>query len=150
MRSAPAAVAFADRVLVGSELSEDPGASTTAVSPTPSSTEMARTTATTSPAGESGVRGIVAAGPTCPVERPDDPCPSKPLAVHLLAIGADGTTVAETDSAADGTYEMVLPPGHYTLRAETGAVFPSCPDTQVTVSAGAHARRRHRCDTGIR
>ncbi|MGH9275771.1 MAG: META domain-containing protein [Acidimicrobiales bacterium] len=113
-------------------------------------TTAPRATSTSSTTSQSGVRGTITAGPTCPVERPDQPCPPQPLAVHILAIGSDGTTVAETESAGDGSYQMALPAGHYTLRVDTGGTFPTCPDSEVTVEAGAQAVVDITCDTGIR
>ena len=114
------------------------------------STTTTTTTSTTSTTSESGVRGTISAGPTCPVERVDEPCPPQPLAVHLLAIDTSGTTVAETDSADDGSYAMALPPGRYTLRVDTGATFPTCPDTEVSVVDGERTLADIDCDTGIR
>jgi hypothetical protein len=140
------AVDYADRILLSSDDAPDVEVTSTTV---PASTPA--TTATTTPGiSQSGVSGTVTAGPTCPVERPDEPCPPQPLAVHIIAIGAGGTTVAQTDSATDGRYQMALPAGRYTLRVDTGGTFPTCPDASITVATGATTVADISCDTGIR
>jgi len=109
----------------------------------------ASTTAPPAPAG-SGVYGFVTAGPTCPVERPDQPCPPRPVAAHIQAESAAGRTVAATDSDGAGRYLLALAPGSYTLVATTGTVFPRCPSVAVIVRAGGPSRTDIGCDTGIR
>src|SRR5690348_4880929 len=66
--------------------------SASTVPPVPStrgSSTTSPTTTTTLPAppppSGSGLYGLVMAGPTCPVERPDQPCPPRPVAAHLTA-----------------------------------------------------------------
>lgn len=153
-----AAVDLAERILLPAEIGvEEPprGSSTTSTTwpPSTTSTDGVTTTTTTvgtSTSGGEGVQGTVTAGPTCPVEQPDQPCPPQPLAIHIVASDSAGRAVAETDSAADGSYAMALPAGRYTLRAGTGGAPPTCPDTDITVPIGTRAVADISCDTGIR
>ena len=96
------------------------------------------------------MRGRVTSGPACPVERPDQPCPPNPVHARVDAVDATGhnTASAVTDDA--GRYAIGLPPGAYTLRVVIDALFPRCPETQVTVSPGPPATADIICDSGIR
>lgn len=107
---------------------------------------------TTGPATtlRSGVRGTVRAGPTCPVERPDRPCPPKPVSATVEARDGAGRVVGTTRSGPDGRYAMSLPAGRYTLTASTGSQFPSCRPAEATVPEGAVVTADVGCDTGIR
>jgi hypothetical protein len=134
-------------------------ASTTSSSSTSSTASTSSTTSTTKPPPSttstaipvygSGVRGRVTAGPTCPVERPDQPCPPRPVEARVDAF-ADNRQVAGTQADADGRYALTLPPGRYTLTATTGAELPRCNPTEVTVVANQVATADISCDTGIR
>jgi len=68
-----------------------------------------------------GVRGVVTAGPTCPVvtDPPDPACADQPVAGAVLIVtdGA-GAEVARTTSQADGTFSVELAPGAYRLVAQ--------------------------------
>jgi hypothetical protein len=67
-------------------------------------------------AGETGLRGTVVAGPTCPVvsDPPDPDCADRPVAGAVLVI-LDGTgeEVARVTSAEDGSFAIGLAPGSY-------------------------------------
>jgi hypothetical protein len=92
----------------------------------------------------------VTAGPTCPVERPDQPCPPRPVSAEVEGRDSSGRTVATTHTDQSGAYRLGLAPGTYTLVAVTGSTFPRCPPTSVTVRSGAATRADISCDTGIR
>jgi hypothetical protein len=96
------------------------------------------------------VTGRVTAGPTCPVERPDDPCPPAPVSATVRATTSQGRVVASTHTAADGRYRLRLRAGSYTLVAVTSKAFPQCSPVTVTVKARQSARVAISCDTGIR
>ena len=102
---------------------------------------------------DSGIRGTVTAGPTCPVERtPADPnCADKPLSTLVAIFRASDTVHAYAlfDSGPDGTFSASLPPGDYVIGAGKGG-YPMCPQTPVTVSPSVYASVTVRCDTGIR
>ena len=73
------------------------------------------------------VSGSVTGGPTCPVERPGQSCPARPV---------PGTP--RRPHAGRGP--LRLRPGRYQLQVHTGAAFPRCPVTKVTVAAGDQQR----------
>jgi hypothetical protein len=120
--------------------------------PRNTTTTAARPTTTVAPlpVTGSGVRGTVTAGPTCPVERPDQPCPPRPVSARIDARDDAGRTAASTTSDADGRYAMSLAHGHYTLVVVTSESFPRCPDTSVTVQPNEVTTADISCDTGIR
>jgi hypothetical protein len=96
------------------------------------------------------VDGYVTAGPTCPVERPGQPCPPRPLVVTVQALDPSGRQVGAATSDAAGRYLIALPPGRYTLTAAGSSPLPRCPPTMVTIGADAATRADINCDTGIR
>ncbi len=97
-----------------------------------------------------GAYGYVTAGPTCPVERPDQPCPPRPVSAVVEARDSGGSTVASVTSDSFGRYALGLSPGAYVLVVVTANDWPRCSDTHVTVPPGSAARADISCDTGIR
>ena len=71
-----------------------------------------------SPTG--GISGIALAGPTCPVERPDDPaCAPRPVAgATILIRDAAGADIATVVTDAAGRFAVALPPGIYTVAGQ--------------------------------
>ena len=103
---------------------------------------------------KSGIEGSVLLGPTCPVMRdpPDPQCADRPYqtTVTVAHAGSPSQVFAQTQSAADGTFQVSLPPGEYVVDAKGGAMLPRCAQTPVTVGASAYAHITVSCDTGIR
>lgn len=102
---------------------------------------------------DSGVRGTVSLGPTCPVERipPDPACADKGYAGTIVVRRAGANTVfARTMSDATGAFKLTLPPGAYTLTAGEGKMLPRCTPTAITVAPHAFVTASISCDTGIR
>jgi hypothetical protein len=107
--------------------------------------------------GRGNLVGRLLIGPTCPVERVDNPCDpvARPAAVTLIALDASGSEAARTMTLGDGSFAFDLPAGSYTLRAEhPSAAFPRIADTGVVVTAQATHSQPQRVvatgDTGIR
>src|SRR5581483_7034666 len=61
----------------------------------------------------SGVEGRVTAGPTCPVQRADEPCPDKPVETTLRLVRQDGTVAGTGKSGPDGAFRIAAAPGNY-------------------------------------
>lgn len=101
--------------------------------------------------GGQGIRGVVLAGPQCPVETAESPCPPKPLGgVHVDVLLA-GDVVAEATTDRDGTFSVVVDPGTYEVRATPGQQgFMSAKPVHVDVTDGAFVQVTVPVDTGIR
>lgn len=105
------------------------------------------------PAGRSGVRGTVVVDAGCPPTVEERACPTGPLAARLEFVAVDGRApVAEVDTAPDGTFSVVLPPGDYEVRAEDagGAPGASADPVTVEVRAGRFTELTVRFDSGVR
>jgi len=98
----------------------------------------------------SGVAGRVTAGPTCPVERPDQPCADKPVETTLRLLRKDGSVAASEKSFADGSFRIIAPPGSYRLVADWPSPIGGCGPVEVTVEYGRFNYVEVSCDTGIR
>jgi carboxypeptidase family protein len=89
--------------------------------------------------GGSGIEGHVMAGPTCPVEKPNDPaCADRPMAgVTIVVLTAAGDEAARTKTDDNGYYAVTLPAGPYTVEPQpvAGMVHGS-PPVAVTVGDG--------------
>jgi hypothetical protein len=113
------------------------------------SATVAPPTSTPPPGGITGIAGTVMVGPTCPVERPESPCPDRPYATKLT-FWRGGSQVAETESAADGRFFVALPPGRYTIVVESPGPLPHCGEQVADVVEGQLTRVQMTCDSGIR
>jgi hypothetical protein len=102
-----------------------------------------------------GVKGVVLLGPTCPVERdpPDARCADKPYETSIAVYRAHTGSVAPlmiVNSNEAGAFTFSISPGTYTLVAGGGKVLPRCAPSTVTVEAGTYASTTISCDSGIR
>jgi hypothetical protein len=100
----------------------------------------------------SGIQGVVQAGPTCPVERINSPCPPHPLAATVVVRDAAGHEVARARSGADGHFSVDVAPGTYTVVGlNIGSSMPPRPiPASVTVTSGSYTTITVEYDTGIR
>ena len=96
------------------------------------------------------MHGTVSVGPTCPVERADEPCPPQPVTATVHATNESGEEIATTQSGSDGRYSIALPPGRYVLTATTGSAYPYCDPTEIEVPPARDIVADISCDTGIR
>jgi Carboxypeptidase regulatory-like domain len=117
---------------------------------TPSASPVATVASTAVPATSGRLVGVVLAGPTCPVERADKPCPPRPVDAAIEVTNPAGGVVASTRTNAAGRYHITLPAGPYTVVASTGAGLPMCQPVTATVAPGRRTRADITCDTGIR
>jgi hypothetical protein len=99
-----------------------------------------------------GIKGVVTIGPTCPVEQVGQPPCVAPLAATLAVTSADdGSVVARVTSSDDGTFSVDLPPGDYVIVPEPGGdPFPVGQPVEVSVEAGSYAQVEVSYDSGIR
>jgi hypothetical protein len=99
-----------------------------------------------------GIQGTVQAGPTCPVERIESPCPPHPLAATVVVRDANGAEVTRFHSGADGRFKVDLAPGSYVvvgLNIGT-SLLPRPIPTSVTVTPGSYTSINVEYDSGIR
>jgi hypothetical protein len=106
-------------------------------------------------AAEVTFRGIVTAGPICPVvsEPPDPSCGDRPVAGAEIVIRNEaGEEVARLRSAEDGTFEGALPAGRYQLEPQPveGLLGTPAPIDLVVADAGEPEVITVSYDTGIR
>jgi hypothetical protein len=102
---------------------------------------------------DSGISGIVLAGPTCPVQMPDDPeCDDQPYAATVVIRSANGRfTVTRYTAGSDGRFRVPLFPGTYLLDPLPGATgFPFSSPQTVVVQSGTFTDVTISYDTGIR
>lgn len=95
------------------------------------------------------LRGTAVAGPQCPVEMADHPCPPKPVAVEITVTDTADKVVTTFSSGVDGRFAVQLPPGTYTLTSRQPRA-PYLAPVAVRVSAGSDTELRLLLDTGIR
>jgi hypothetical protein len=118
---------------------------------TPGASPGSTVASTAVPAAAAGrLVGVVLAGPTCPVERADKPCPPRPVDAAIEVTNPAGGVVASTRTNAAGRYHITLPAGPYRVVASTGAGLPMCQPVTATVAPGRRTRADITCDTGIR
>jgi hypothetical protein len=102
---------------------------------------------------DSGVKGRVTAGPTCPVERypPDPACAPRPVqtAIKIKSL-PEREFVKTIHSGEKGYFRARLAPGRYRLIPRSGKPYPRCEPKDVTVAKGSFTRVSLGCDTGIR
>jgi hypothetical protein len=100
----------------------------------------------------SGIQGTVEAGPTCPVERINSPCPPHPLAATVVVRDSQGAEVTRFHSGTDGRFKVDLAPGTYTLLGQPigASMLPRPIPTTVTVVLGSYATVNVEYDSGIR
>ena len=104
---------------------------------------------------DSGVEGIVALGPTCPVMRnpPDPTCADKPYSttIQVINIGSPRSSPFTTvTSDKEGKYKIMLPPGEYALQPIGGSVMPRCETKNIKIEPVKVINVNLSCDTGIR
>jgi len=99
---------------------------------------------------DSGVRGVVLYGPTCPVQRPGQTCVRPYRAWITIRRQASDTVVTRVRSAANGRFSARLVAGRYLLVPRNGKPFPRAQSQTVTVSRHHFTAVTIRFDSGIR
>ncbi|HEV2236955.1 MAG TPA: carboxypeptidase-like regulatory domain-containing protein [Ktedonobacterales bacterium] len=100
------------------------------------------------------ISGDVVAGPTCPVETAENPCPPKPVPDRDVSIQTpDGVEVAHALTDGNGHFTVRIAAGAYVVRVAVGPGLLGLRQTTpgaVTVAAGQTAYIQIELDTGIR
>ena len=105
-----------------------------------------------SSSGDSGIRGTVLLGPTCPVETLESRCPDRPLADVEIRVLQGGDVVATVRSDGKGRFAVALDPGRYEVQAvvEEGGPGMSAKPIDVLVTNGVFNEVNVPVDSGIR
>jgi hypothetical protein len=105
-----------------------------------------------SSSGDSGIRGTVLLGPTCPVETLESPCPDRPLADVEIRVLRRSDVVATVRSDGEGRFAVALDPGRYEVQAvvEEGGPGMSAKPVDVVVTKGVFNDVNVPVDSGIR
>jgi len=82
---------------------------------------------------DSGIRGRVLAGPTCPVQRVGHPCVRPYQATIAIRSGPTSRLAARVRSSATGRFTVALAPGRYLVVPQTGRPYPRSPPQTATV-----------------
>jgi hypothetical protein len=98
---------------------------------------------------DSGIRGVVLAGPQCPVVTAESPCPDAPW-IGTIRVSRGGEVVAEVETADDGRFSIALEPETYEVTAVLDGGPQFAEPRQVSVGAGAYSQVTLTIDTGIR
>ena len=98
------------------------------------------------------LEGQVVAGPQCPVERADEPCPDKPFAARFEVRDLQERFVAAFRSDTEGRFSIDLAPGTYLIRPDADApiIAPHMQAQQVVVTDEPITRVTLVFDTGLR
>lgn len=101
---------------------------------------------------DSGVRGVVLLGPSCPVVQENVPCPDEPFEATIRVLDPGSSeVVATTSSGKDGRFVARLAPGRYVLEGvSSGEALPFAKPVDVTVRPHAFTGATVAFDTGIR
>lgn len=99
---------------------------------------------------DSGIRGRVLAGPTCPVQRVGHPCVRPYQATIAIRRGPTSRLAATIRSSATGRFTVALAPGRYLLVPQTGRLYPRSPPQTATVRPHRYTSVLISYDTGIR
>ncbi len=99
----------------------------------------------------SGIKGMVTVGPTCPVVRnpPQSGCEDKPLETKLT-VTQNGRFITSFNSNKDGSFSVNLTAGTYVIAKGTSAFYPTLSPKTVVVKSKQFTRITLEFDSGIR
>jgi hypothetical protein len=101
-------------------------------------------------APDSGLRGRVLYGPTCPVQRPGAICERPYQATLVVSRTASRGTVARVRTSADGRFVVRLRAGRYLVKVTSHTTLPRSWSQKVVVTAHHFTTLTIRIDSGIR
>lgn len=101
---------------------------------------------------ESGIRGTVTIGPTCPVETdpPQPECAPRPYSGVFIVTTESGERIKTFRSDADGRFSVALDPGVYVVAMESESGLPFLKPLEFVVFANAYTELDFMADSGIR
>lgn len=101
--------------------------------------------------GDTGITGIILAGPTCPFQMEGEDCADRPIAATVIVRQPFGFEVRRFTSDDDGRFRVALPPGNYQLDPQPNECCIGTPSfLTVAVQDGQFEELVISYDTGIR
>jgi hypothetical protein len=99
----------------------------------------------------SGVHGTVTVSPSCPgPARLDKDCVAPYAKAPVQLSNRAGKMVRHTTTAADGTFSLQAPAGHYQLHLQIEGLYPRCETVPVQIRSGRWTEVKLGCDSGMR
>ena len=101
----------------------------------------------------SGLVGSVFSSPGCPAVNLNNPCPDRPISADIEVADSAGKVVARAKSDQNGSFEITLAPGDYTVSAQAGLRSPKYEaNSSIAVKVLKDSRSKVRLvvDSGIR
>ena len=112
---------------------------------------LAEAESTPTPKAETGLEGVILAGPIHAGPSRQGVPDSGPLANTAFVVAKENSTVASFKTDDQGRFRISLPSGHYTIsRKDWKASVGSYGPFEVDVAAGQIKRVQWNCDTGMR
>jgi hypothetical protein len=112
---------------------------------------LAETHSTPKPEAETGLEGVILAGPIQGGPSRQGVPDSRPLANTEFLVEKENRTVASFKTDDQGRFQVSLPSGHYTIsRKDWNAKMGSYGPFEVDVAVGQIKTVQWNCDTGIR
>jgi len=99
---------------------------------------------------DSGLRGQVLYGPTCPVQRPGQTCERPYQAIIVVTRAGTRGVIARVGTSADGRFTVRLLAGRYLVKATGRTAYPRLWSRAVSVTAHRFTLLTVRLDSGIR
>jgi hypothetical protein len=112
---------------------------------------LAEAPSTPKPEPETGIEGVISAGPIQGGPSRQGVPDSRPLANTEFLVEKENSTVTSFKTDEQGRFRISLPSGHYTIsRKDWHASVGSYGPFEVDIAAGQIKRVQWNCDTGIR
>jgi len=99
---------------------------------------------------DSGLRGQVLYGPTCPVQRPGQTCERPYQATIVVTYAGARGVIARVGTSADGRFTVRLRAGRYLVKVTGRTAYPRSWSRTVSVTAHRFTALTIRFDSGIR
>lgn len=99
---------------------------------------------------DSGIRGVVLYGPTCPVQRPGQTCERPDQATLVFRRASSRTVVARISTGTDGRFTVHLRAGRYLVKASARLGRQRSQSLVVSVTAHHFTDLTIHFDSGIR
>jgi len=99
---------------------------------------------------DSGVRGRVLYGPTCPVQRVGESCTRPYQATIVIRREPSNRVLTRTRSSLRGNFSVRLAPGRYLLVPQSGRPYPRSQPQTIAVHPHRYTFVTIRYDSGIR